>query len=140
MFFFLEETSFYRDPSTEQIAHGHSVPSTHAHVAESETNSEHDKKDEAAVSEQPHGVPIDPTARLARTPWPGPRFWRFSKPHPYSGGIMLRGLVQPILLLRNPILLWCALQFGMYQVYWNCEPLAPRQTMCRNSDTQSLPL
>jgi MFS family permease len=62
---------------------------------------------------------IDPTAHITRSAWPGPRFWRYAKPHPHAGGIMLRGIVQPLLLLRSPIILWCSLQFGMYQVYYN---------------------
>ena len=119
MFIFYEETSFVRDPSTEVLAH-HNPSETvrDPSLGESETG----KKGNSAQAAQLEPLEVvDPTIRLSRTPWPGPRFWRYASPHPFSLGIMLRGFVQPVMMMRNLILLWCALQFGMYQVYFNCE-------------------
>jgi len=118
MFFFYEETSFVRQPSTELLAHHDRSEldrDTSSDVADNGKKDDHT----GSANVEPIEV-VDPTTQLVRTPWPGPRFWRYASPHPFSMGIMLRGFVQPVMMIRNPILLWCALQFGMYQVYFNC--------------------
>lgn len=47
---------------------------------------------------------------------------RFAQPMPGWKGIMVRGFIQPLVLLRLPILWWCALQYGVYQVWFNGKP------------------
>lgn len=53
--------------------------------------------------------------------WKGPKFWKFLTISPVARGIMLRGLVQPFALMRLPIVIWCGVMYGIYQVYFNCE-------------------
>ena len=127
MLVFYEETSFIREPSTEVLTHRDRVDPEMLDVTRSDMGKkEHDPQSDRV---EPSEV-VDVTTRTIRTPWPGPRFWRYAPPHPHSMGIMLRGFVQPVMMIRNPILLWCALQFGMYQVYFNCKSTIDPVQLC----------
>ncbi|KAL1413791.1 hypothetical protein Q8F55_001574 [Vanrija albida] len=54
------------------------------------------------------------------SPWPGPRPFKIFRISPYAGGILWRGVFQPLAFLRLPIVLWCGLMFGIYQIFYNC--------------------
>ncbi|KAK8858396.1 hypothetical protein IAR55_002623 [Kwoniella newhampshirensis] len=124
LFFLLEETSYQREHITTNVvvpAHHTSLGIDESDVSQSETD---DKgKDIPPAQSRFAGVQAfavsDTTAPLTPTPWPGPRFWTFAKPHRHAFGIILRGLVQPFLLLRLPLIWWSGLMYATYQICFN---------------------
>lgn len=123
---FLEETNFRRDIAPAVITEDQIVNQvgddknvTRQSIAPvsdddnkiSSTASAHAVRDEAHV--------VHSYDRIV-TPWPGPRPWRIFTISPNAGGLMWRGFLYPLALLRLPIILWCGLIFGLYQVFYNC--------------------
>lgn len=53
------------------------------------------------------------------TPWPGPRPFRKLTISQQWRGLMWRGILYPLALLRLPIILWCGVIFALYQVFYN---------------------
>ncbi|WWC70805.1 uncharacterized protein I206_104757 [Kwoniella pini CBS 10737] len=51
--------------------------------------------------------------------WVWPRVWQKPKVSPHALGIIKRGIIQPFALMRLPIILWCGVMYGVYQVFFN---------------------
>jgi hypothetical protein len=112
-FFLFEETNFTRDePSLPEAA-----------VVEAETTEFTDGKDVDKSTDRAQATTTTVTQTLPDpmiSDWKGPKFWKFFTISPVARGIMLRGLVQPFALMRLPIVIWCGVMYGIYQVYFNC--------------------
>lgn len=118
----MEETNYVRNiGTTPQVPLA--TPGVH--------NEKPSEKSEAAIDIYPQ-VAIEPTVSvlsvedIRRPNGPETRYsirkaLRFARPMPGWKGIMWRGFIQPLILLRLPILWWCALQYGVYQVFFNSE-------------------
>mgnify|MGYP002718898493 CR=1 FL=1 len=107
LFIFLEETNFTCD-----------IP----YVSDNPSQTDGlDRGDDIKGSKEPTVEPTTlpvPAPRM-ETKWPGPRPWRFGKRSPYASGIMWRGLIQPLALMASPLVFWCGVLYGIYQVYFN---------------------
>ncbi|WVQ73911.1 hypothetical protein IAR50_003492 [Cryptococcus sp. DSM 104548] len=138
LLFLLEETSFQRDHSTHIHIQDPSYPTESLESKESSSTP-------SLVTASPKGVTstsvqvseetdkkgisttttfqVDPTVTTAThiepSKWPGPRFWVFVRPHRHALGILLRGLVQPFLLMRLPLIWWSGLMYATYQICFN---------------------
>lgn len=114
LFLFLEETNFERHLEGE---------SRNVEELNLEPLQGPDDKVEGDKDVHP-GTTVEPTVHLNQrmsTRWKGPKPFAFAKPSPLAWGIIWRGFVQPFALLRLPIVLWCGLQYGIYQIYYNCQ-------------------
>ncbi|KIR53971.1 hypothetical protein I315_03594 [Cryptococcus gattii Ru294] len=135
LFFFLEETSFQREhltnvneESNESVTsiglsppQGCTAAQALSSIAIENSNVENpDKKGSLADTTTYYVEPtITTITSFASTPWPGPKFWKYTRPHKHAAGILMRGLVQPILLLRLPLIWWSGLMFATYQICFN---------------------
>lgn len=135
LFFFLEETSFQREhltnvneESNESVTsiglsppQGCTAAQALSSIAIEDSNVENpDKKGSLADTTTYYVEPtITTITSFASTPWPGPKFWKYTRPHKHAAGILMRGLVQPILLLRLPLIWWSGLMFATYQICFN---------------------
>lgn len=111
LFVFLEETNYkcdtpYDTPEAEQPALGLSEVASD------------DKDDKAGNHDM---IQLDVASPRSIGHWPGPRPWKFGRRSPYARGIMWRGFIQPIALMPSPLIFWCGIMYGMYQVYFNCK-------------------
>jgi hypothetical protein len=122
LFFFLEETSFVRRPEFHEIDLRENDVGLDRlpHPESPEEESVDQPKDDNGKNASP-AVQIMETDTYTPTPWPGLPIRQFIKRSDHPWGIMWRGLVQPFALLQIPIVLWCGLMFGVYQVYFNCK-------------------
>lgn len=98
-FIFLEETNYARPAS-----------STRQDV---EPSSDVAKVDAKSYVVSAQLVPV-PTAGLLHR-------MRFPPPQPSALKLLWRGFKEPLLMLRLPIIWWCGLQYGIYQVWFNSE-------------------
>lgn len=133
LFFFLEETSFQREhltnvneESNESVTSiGLSPPQgcTAVQALSSHENSNVENPDKKGPLADTTTYYVEPTITtitpFASTPWPGLKFWKYAKPHKHAAGILMRGLVQPVLLLRLPLIWWSGLMFATYQICFN---------------------
>ena len=111
LFFFLEETNYDREQATP-------MSTTQVSTVYQPSNSEEaldakDKPTEAVVGVETVPAPVHEHERL-NTPWPGLSPLRYRKSSPYWAGIMLRGILQPFLMVPIPIIFWSGLIFGYY--------------------------
>ena len=117
---FLEETNYDRShlPATSTIEVSTTPTSSGPQGGEAETK----EKDGEVVGirEAEVEIPVLEHHRIA-TPWHGLRPFAFKKPSPYWAGIMIRGFIQPFLLLPIPLVLWSGLMYGLYQGLFNRE-------------------
>ncbi|RSH91641.1 hypothetical protein EHS25_009010 [Saitozyma podzolica] len=120
LFIFLEETNYMRE--TPPLAASHQVAETSASVAPEDGEKYTDTKQPSA--ETTLHVPIHIDDRIT-TSWHGPRPFTFVKVSPHAGGIMWRGLVQPLALFRQPVIIWCGVMYGVYQIYYNRKSQIP---------------
>lgn len=130
---FLEETNYRRDlTATTHDAHVpvalDTLDPTKSTPAKDDTTTT-----TQAVHEDDDKITPDPTRAVHSserivTPWPGPRPWKMFTISPNARGIMLRGIVYPIMLMRHPIVLWCGLIYGLYQIFFNRESLPLHST------------
>ncbi|TYJ57768.1 hypothetical protein B9479_001622 [Cryptococcus floricola] len=133
----LEETSFQRDHSTHIHVDSSAATSDgikpafssdrlsstytskEATVENADVIEETDKKGISTLTT----FEVDPTLTTATqiepSTWPGPKFWKFVKPHRHAPGILLRGLTQPFLLMRLPLIWWGGLMYATYQICFN---------------------
>jgi hypothetical protein len=122
LFFFLEETNFKPHTIPGTITYPDNiveiVPTTMIEKMNNEKTSVVEVDEKGAMES---AIPTGAHAhdRLS-TPWPGPRPFRFFSVSKHVGGILLRGIVQPILMWRLPIVLWSGIIFGIYQIFFNC--------------------
>ncbi|WRT66195.1 uncharacterized protein IL334_003148 [Kwoniella shivajii] len=116
LIFLLEETSYVRRSAME-AASAPTVATLNEGQVEEENNDVKLDAIEAGVHEVQHQG-IAPRPRVISS-WPGPRPWKFEKPHPQCGAIIGRCLFQCFALLRSPIIWWCGITFGSFQVYYN---------------------
>ncbi|WVQ68665.1 uncharacterized protein L199_006874 [Kwoniella botswanensis] len=127
LFFFLEESTFERD---HDVASSTSVITSAAPFEgqpEEEDPKNADKADrtttnvehEASHLSQVEDMTITDATPFTPSPWPGPRFWKFMKPHRYALGIIIRGLAQPLMLYRLPLIWWSGLMYATYQICFN---------------------
>nr|KIR85254.1 hypothetical protein I308_04513 [Cryptococcus tetragattii IND107] len=133
LFFFLEETSFQREHLTnvdeennESVTSiGLSPPQgcTAVQALSSLENNNGENPDKKGSLADTTTYYVEPTVTnitpFVSTPWPGPKFWKYAKPHKHAAGILMRGLVQPFLLLRLPLIWWSGLMFATYQICFN---------------------
>lgn len=102
---FLEEPNFRRElvPEAEEVHVVHDVQSQ-------------EKPDEKTVEVAER--PVHSYDRLV-SPWPGPRPWVTFKISPNAKGVLYRGVLYPIMLLRHPIVIWCGIIMGLFQILFN---------------------
>lgn len=116
LFIFLEETNFKCD-----TPYNAAEPPVQA-VADVPTDE--DVKDfKQHERQEPIAIDVLPPRVISK--WPGPKPWRFGKRSPHAWGIMWRGFVQPLALMPSPLVFWCGVMYGIYQVYFNREPPPP---------------
>lgn len=111
---FLEEPNFRRELVIEQ-----EVEVVQVHHSSETKPDQGDKGHEVKTAEH-RDHPVYSFDRLV-TAWPGPRPWVTFKISPNAKGVMYRGIIYPIMLLRHPIVLWCGLIMGLYQILFNRE-------------------
>ncbi|WVQ73910.1 hypothetical protein IAR50_003491 [Cryptococcus sp. DSM 104548] len=131
LFFLLEETSFQRDHVThihiedtdtsDIIKPNASFPEPSLSVLTSKGSmSEESDKKGISTTTTFQVVPAMTTAtHIEPTKWPGPKFWKFVKPHRHALGILLRGFAQPLLLMKLPLIWWSGLMYAVYQICFN---------------------
>ncbi|WRT68808.1 uncharacterized protein IL334_005788 [Kwoniella shivajii] len=67
-----------------------------------------------------HQIQVEPVLPNEHRPvWGKPKFRHFFTVSPYAAHIMKRGLIQPFLMMRLPLVWWCGVMYGIYQVYFN---------------------
>lgn len=116
LFVFLEETNFKRD--TEPVK----PEETATHITSTSAYDKEGDKSSAIVKvADTHDIRVGVHAydRIV-SPYPGPRPWNMFTVSKYAGGILLRGIVYPFLMLPLPITLFTGLIFGIYQIFFNC--------------------
>nr|XP_031857290.1 uncharacterized protein CI109_007310 [Kwoniella shandongensis]KAA5524362.1 hypothetical protein CI109_007310 [Kwoniella shandongensis] len=117
MFFLLEETNFTRaEPSIALQV----VPDEHEQVEAGP--SAYDADVDSKNKDLSGGVYIEPVEQVAPVSngrRGRPKFRGFFTISPYAGGVMKRGLIQPFALIPLPIVLWCGIVYGFYQVFFN---------------------
>lgn len=122
LFIFLEETNYRRDLSVPSItSRGEVTVVLGEDPKDAETTTQTVPVDDEEMKPppaEPH--PIHASDRMS-VPWPGPRPWQLYTLSPNAGGIMLRGLIHPLMLLRHPTVLWCGLIYGLYQIFFNLQ-------------------
>lgn len=120
LFVFLEETNFKPHTNPATIVYSDHVVEIDPQAMNEKMNNA--KEDTVEVKDEPTAAAAAATHSNDRitSPWPGPRPFKSSGISKYSGGILLRGIVQPILMWRLPIIWWSGLIFGIYQIFFNC--------------------
>lgn len=120
---FLEETNFRRAAAPVVITEGQVANQvgddknvTRASIAP--VDDDYKGAAEVAVENTDTEHVVHSYDRLV-TPWPGPRPWKVFTISPNAGGLMWRGIVYPLAMLRLPIILWCGAIFALYQVFYN---------------------
>ncbi|KAM0754951.1 MFS general substrate transporter [Meredithblackwellia eburnea MCA 4105] len=106
--FLLEETNFERQPNQEAIVMAD--PSAIQPTISTEGNEKKQSVQNSTASQIEVTVVGKTSSRL--------RLGLFY-PHPNARKIMWRGFIQPILMLRLPIIWWSALQYAIQQVWFN---------------------
>lgn len=121
---FLEETNYRRDLNVPVIEHRGDVASVAdgnaAKAKGTTTTIVAPAEDTDAKALDDASRPVHVSERVT-TPWPGPRPWKMFTISPNARGIMLRGVIYPIMLVRHPVVLWCGLIYGLYQICFNCK-------------------
>ncbi|WWC62615.1 uncharacterized protein I303_105212 [Kwoniella dejecticola CBS 10117] len=123
MVFGFEETNFTREEPSVALE---VVPGSNHSLARLEGDrSSHgislvpdtsvDESDSKSKDRNQDAVMVQPVAQR----WIWPRVWQRSKVSPHAFGIIKRGIVQPFALMRLPIILWCGVMYGVYQVFFN---------------------
>ncbi|WRT66196.1 uncharacterized protein IL334_003149 [Kwoniella shivajii] len=128
--FFLEESSFIRrttaissltnpeDQYEGVVAHGGDVnPAGSASSSEVGKNIKMDNI-EAGVYNVNRQY-IQKVSLPLNTKWHGPRFWKFSKPHPQAQAIIIKTVFQCFMVLRLPAVIWCGVTLGVFQAFYN---------------------
>ncbi|GMK53551.1 hypothetical protein CspeluHIS016_0101370 [Cutaneotrichosporon spelunceum] len=121
---FLEETNFRRvsapvvtmDQVHNQVGDDKNVTLHTVTAVDEKTN---EKATDIVVEEQKHNEYLVHSRDRLITPWPGPRPWKMFTISPNARGLMWRGILYPLCMLRLPIILWCGVIFALYQVFYN---------------------
>ncbi|BEJ13938.1 hypothetical protein CspHIS471_0311120 [Cutaneotrichosporon sp. HIS471] len=120
LFIFLEETNFRRVAAPVVITEEQVVNQvgTDKNVTRHSIAPVDEKAADVAIEHIDTEHIVKAYDRLV-TPWPGPRPWKFLTISPNAGGLMWRGILYPLAMLRLPIIWWCGVIFALYQVFYN---------------------
>ncbi|WRT67561.1 uncharacterized protein IL334_004533 [Kwoniella shivajii] len=124
LFFFLEETTFEREHDTLSSITSRNDAEVEQEENDPKTTDKGDKtttsvQNEHSQSRRLESMDITDATPFTPTPWPGPRFWKFMKPHKHALGIMTRGFLQPLAMYRLPLIWWSGLMYATYQICFN---------------------
>jgi hypothetical protein len=136
---FLEETNFVRRPEFQEIDL-HAEDIDNERVPHSADRQHNDQVEDGDDKDARPAVRVVETITYAPTPWPGVAIRHLVKRSEHPWGIVWRGFAQPFAMLQLPIILWCGLIFGVYQVYFNRKcPIPSRMLTCQSSALTWLP-